>query len=122
MAIQPINADLRLAQLLGDDSLIAQAPGTSSAAPLGSAAAFSPDRPLSGNMFDDVLNKTIEALNGVSNSEFYANQMIDRYSRGEVELHDVMVAQSKASVMVQMAVTTINGAVNTFKEITQMQI
>ncbi|MFA5034535.1 MAG: flagellar hook-basal body complex protein FliE [Candidatus Margulisiibacteriota bacterium] len=122
MAINPVNADLRLAQLLGDD-LVAQAPATSSAAPLGSAsAALTGDKPLSSNMFDDILNKSIEALNGVSKSEFHANQMIERYSRGEVELHDVMVAQSKMSVMVQMAVTTINGAVNTFKEITQMQI
>lgn len=122
MAINPVNADLRLAQLLGDD-LVAQAPATSSSAPLGSAAAaLTGDKPLSSNMFDDILNKSIEALNGVSKSEFHANQMIERYSRGEVELHDVMVAQSKMSVMVQMAVTTINGAVNTFKEITQMQI
>ena len=86
------------------------------------SAALTGDQPLSSNMFDDILNKTIEALNGVSKSEFHANQMIDRYAHGEVELHDVMVAQSKMNVMVQMAVTTINGAVSTFKEITQMQI
>ncbi|MFC1496361.1 hypothetical protein ACFL52_02995 [Candidatus Margulisiibacteriota bacterium] len=33
-----------------------------------------------------------------------------------------MIETSKLSVMVQLAVTTINQSVSTFKEITQMQI
>jgi flagellar hook-basal body complex protein FliE len=52
----------------------------------------------------------------------YANQLIDKYLKGEVELQDVMVVQSKMSIMVQLAITTINTAVNTFKEITQIQV
>jgi flagellar hook-basal body complex protein FliE len=78
--------------------------------------------PLTGNPFDDVLAKAIEALDGVSRSELYTNQLIDKYVRGEAELQDVMIAQSKMSVMSQLAVTTVNAAVNTFKEITQLQI
>jgi flagellar hook-basal body complex protein FliE len=48
--------------------------------------------------------------------------MVEKYAKGEADLQDVMVAQSKMSVMVQLAVTTVNAAVGTFKEITQMQI
>jgi flagellar hook-basal body complex protein FliE len=117
--INPINAEIRLAQILGEDFL-AQAP---SAAP-GPAPAAEPAGPSSfaGNPFEDILSRAIDALEGVSRSEIYANRQIDRYLRGEVELHEVMLAQSKMSIVVQLAVTTINSAVTTFKEITQMQI
>ena len=69
-----------------------------------------------------MLSQAISALEGVSRSEVYANQLVSQYLKGEVDLKDVMVAQAKMSIMVQLAVTTINSAVNTFKEITQMQI
>jgi flagellar hook-basal body complex protein FliE len=114
-AIGPISPETRLAQILGDDFDVAQ---VSPAAAPGPAEKTT----LAGSPFDDVLAKAIDALNSVSASERYADQMVNRYVRGEVELHDVMVAQSKMSIMVQLAVTTINTAVTTFKEITQMQI
>ena len=118
-AIRPVSAETRLAQILGDDS-IAQVDSTSPAnLPVGDMVN---KMDLSGSPFDDILSKAISALNSVSNSERYADQLVNGYLRGEVELHEVMVAQSKASLMVQMAVTTINSAVTTFKEITQMQI
>ena len=118
-SIDPISAELRLAQILGEDFL-AQAP---TAAP-GPTPAVGPagSTEFTGNPFEDVLARAINALEGVSRSEIYANQMVDRYLRGEVELKDVMVTQAKMSIMVQLAVTTINSAVNTFKEITGMQI
>jgi flagellar hook-basal body complex protein FliE len=117
--INPVQAELRLAQILGDDYL--------AQAPQGVAAPAVPAAPggtveFSGNMFEDVLAKSIEALNGVSQTEMHANQLIQGYLRGEVELHDVMLAQSKMSIMVQLAVTTVNAAVTSFKEITQMQV
>ncbi len=117
--IDPIRAEMRLAELLGED-LLAQAP---QAAP-GPAPAAEPSQRAEypGNIFDDILAQAIEALDGVSRSEIYANQLIDGYLRGEVELHEVMVAQAKMNIMVQLAVTTVNTAVTTFKEITQMQI
>jgi flagellar hook-basal body complex protein FliE len=110
---------MRLAQILGDDYLAQAAEPVARANPAGAPA----ERVnFTGSPFEDVMARAIEALNGVSRSEFYANQMIDGYLRGEVELHDVMVAQSKMSIMVQLAVTTVTSAVNTFKEIIQMQI
>ena len=75
-----------------------------------------------GNVFDEVLGKAIDALNGVSEVELTANQLIDDYAVGKAELSDVMVATAKMTVAVQLAVTAITSAVNTFKEITQMPI
>jgi flagellar hook-basal body complex protein FliE len=48
--------------------------------------------------------------------------LIDQYVKGQADLQDVMIASSKASVLIQMAVTTINLAVTTFKEITAIQV
>jgi flagellar hook-basal body complex protein FliE len=48
--------------------------------------------------------------------------MVNSYLRGEVELHEVMLAQSKMSIQIQLAMTVINSAVTSFKEITQMQV
>lgn len=119
-AINPINnAELKLAQILGDDYLV-QAPQSS--AGLTPAAEAIGSTKLSGNPFEDILAKAIDALEGVSRSEIYADQLVEKYLRGEAELHQVMVAQSKAGIMVQLAVTAINSAVTTFKEITQMQV
>ena len=117
--INPIDAELRLAQILGEDFLT-EAPGSVPAAAPGVSAGQRTE--FSGNPFEDVLSKAIDSLEGISRSEIYANELIDKYLLGEVELQEVMVAQSKMSIMIQLAVTTINSAVTTFKEITQMQI
>ncbi len=105
--------DLRIAQLLGPDN----------AAPAAAPAAAEGEGALSQTSpFEDILGRAVNALNGVSKAEMTANQMIDGYVRGQVDLQDVMVQSSKMNIMVQMAVTTVNLAVNTFKEITQMQV
>jgi len=75
-----------------------------------------------GSVFDDILGKAIETLNDVSKTEFTANNLIDEYTVGKAELSDVMIATAKMSIAVQLAVTAITSAVNTFKEITQMAI
>jgi flagellar hook-basal body complex protein FliE len=121
--IDPVRAEQRLAQLMGDDFLaqapaLAQSPAISSSSSSEAVARTE----LTGNPFEDMLNKAIESLEGVSRTENYANQVVDRYLRGEAEIADVMIAQSKMSVMVQLAVTTVNTAVSTFKEITQIQV
>ena len=121
--IDPISAEQRLSQLLGEDELFAQAPVAPGAGITPTAAAPAAENVnFSGNMFDDILSKTIQSLENVSRSEVYANNLVSGYVKGEVELQEVMAAQAKMSIMVQMAVTTINSAVNTFKEVTQMQI
>ena len=75
-----------------------------------------------GNIFDQMLGRAVDALNNVSETEWNANKLIDGYVAGKVELSDVMVATSKMNVAVQLAVTTITTAVSTFKEITQISI
>jgi len=89
--------------------------------------AISPVAPAAGtskseSIFDQVLGRAVDALNSVSQTEMNANRLIDDYIAGKVELSDVMIATSKMTIAVQLAVTTITSAVSTFKEITQMPI
>lgn len=116
--IDPIDAEMKLAQILGEDFLTEapQAAHQPNGVEAGSPVKFS------GNPFEDVLARAIDALDGISRTEMRTNQLIDKYMRGEVELQEVMVAQAKMGIMVQLAVTTITSAVTTFKEITQMQV
>ncbi len=110
-AIDPLS--LRLAQLLGEEEV---------AAPLAPPRVTEAGGLFPTSPFEDILSRAVNALEGVSKAEVSANQLIDRYVRGEVDLQDVMVQTSKMNIMVQLAVTTVNLAVNTFKEITQMQV
>jgi flagellar hook-basal body complex protein FliE len=75
-----------------------------------------------GSIFDQMLGRAIDSLNSVSESEMNANKLIDSYINGKAELSDVMMATSKMTIAVQLAVTTITTAVSSFKEITQMPI
>jgi flagellar hook-basal body complex protein FliE len=91
--------------------------------PVLSPAPAAPAAPAgSESIFDKVLGRAVDALNNVSETEMNANKLIDNYIAGKVELSDVMIATSKMTVAVQLAVTTITSAVSTFKEITGMQI
>lgn len=72
--------------------------------------------------FEDILNKAMDSLEGVSKLENQSNELINKYVQGQVELSDVMLTAAKANIAVQLAVTVITSAVNTFKEITQMQV
>jgi len=113
--IQPL--DLKIAELLGNDELVAAQPTVSAQSILPKT-----DFQYSNSPFEDVLNKAVDSLKSVSQSEIHANQMIDKYTKGQADMQDVMVATSKMNIMIQFAVTTVNTAVSTFKEITQMQI
>lgn len=108
--IKPV--ELRLAQLIGEEKT--QSPQSLGIAP--------PAGELKTSPFEDILSQAVNALDGVSQQEIKANQMIDSYLKGTVELSDVMLETSKLGIMVQLAVTTVNTAVSTFKEITQMQV
>ena len=79
-------------------------------------------RAFTGNPFEDILSRAVDAMEDVSKTEIYANELINRYVEGKAELSDVLVATAKASIAVQLAVTTITTAVTTFKEITQMPV
>ena len=70
------------------------------------------------NFFDNAL----ESLEGVSATENRADALIEQFIAGKVDMPDVMIAMAKANLEVQFAVTTVTSVVNTFKEMTQMQI
>ena len=84
------------------------------------AAAARPEP--TGNIFDQMLGRAVNALEGVSETEMNANRLIDDYVAGKAELSDVMLATSKMTIAVNLAVTAITTVVTSFKEITQMQI
>jgi flagellar hook-basal body complex protein FliE len=111
--IDPLH--LRLAQLIGEEE-----PVTSTTPVTGPARGAQIE--LGGSPFEDILGRAVDSLEGLSRSERTANDLIDRYVKGQADLQDVMVETSKLNIMVQLAVTTINLAVTTFKEITQMQV
>lgn len=104
--------------------LMAQIMGTESASPVEpvKGPAGNQEIKTSSSVFDDMLSKAVDALEGVSNTEAAANQAMEGYIRGEMDVSEVMVATAKMNIAVQLAVTTVTSAVNTFKEITQMQI
>lgn len=108
-----------------DPNLLAQIMGPEEAAPAAPAAAE--EQGITGiksgtSPFEDMLSKAIDSLEGISKMQNDTNVLINRYIEGRADLSDVMIATSKTGLMVQLAVTTVTSAVNTFKEITQMQI
>ncbi|MEK7376508.1 MAG: flagellar hook-basal body complex protein FliE [Candidatus Margulisiibacteriota bacterium] len=76
----------------------------------------------SPSLFDDILGKAVNALEGVSKTEASANQAMNAYINGQIDVSEVMVETAKMNIAVQLAVTAVTSAVNTFKELTQMQI
>ena len=104
-----------LAQIMGPET----APSTPA---VGQPSAASTETKTSSLTFDDILGKAVNALDGVSNVENQANLMMEKYMKGQVDVSDVMIATAKMNIAVQLATATVTSAVNTFKEITQMQI
>ena len=79
-------------------------------------------RPVTGNLFEDMLGKAMDSLQGVSVSEVKANSLIHGYLEGKVDLVDVVTAVSELNFMVQLTQTVAQSAIQSFKEITSMQI
>ena len=75
-----------------------------------------------GDPFKNFFENALESLEGVSAMESRADTLVQQYIAGEVDMPEVMVAMAKANLAVQFAVTTVTSVVNTFKEMTQMQI
>ena len=107
-----------------DPNLIAQILGPDDNAPIANPV----QQPAAGigvntsNTFDSLFQKAVESLEGVSKLENNSNVLMNQYVQGQAEVSDVMIATAKMNLAVQLAVTTLTSAVNTFKEITQMQI
>lgn len=104
--------------------LLAQIMGTESADPVQTSQPVqSEPRIATDNItFDNVLQKAVDSLEGVSKTEVQADKMMEKYIRGQADASEVMIATAKMNIAVQLAVTVVTSAVNTFKEITQMQV
>ncbi len=72
--------------------------------------------------FDDILQRAVGSLEEVSKIENDANLLIQQYTEGKADISDVMIATAKMNLSVQLAVAVVTSVVNTFKEMTQMQI
>ena len=103
---------------IGLSRVLTESAGVSGVGP-GAAAA---GKPATGNIFEDVLNKAMESLQGVSATENKTDALIQGYLDGKVDLMDVMTASSELSMVVQLATTVATQAVASFKEITSIQI
>lgn len=114
-SIDPLH--LKLTQLIGEDEIfgtvsVNQTPEINQEAKVD----------FGQNSFENMLSKATESLENISKVEAQANDMMRKYASGQVGIQEAMLATSKMSIMVQFAVTVINTAVSTFKEITQMQV
>lgn len=115
--INPLH--IKLAQLMGEDPMLPPpSVNPSASAPQVGGTEFK----YTGSPFEDMLGRAVDSLEKLSGQERVTNQLINSYVRGEADLQDVMVQSSKLAIQVQLAVTVINLAVTTFKEITQMQV
>jgi flagellar hook-basal body complex protein FliE len=77
---------------------------------------------LDKNPFQSVLDKAVESLNKVSETDRRAEALIKKYVDGEVDMAEVMIEVEKANLSVQLALTIINTGVQTAKEVLQMPV
>ncbi|SMB82493.1 flagellar hook-basal body complex protein FliE [Desulfonispora thiosulfatigenes DSM 11270] len=74
------------------------------------------DKPSFGNILQQNLDK-------VNNIQKEADKITESFLAGEpVELHDVMLSMEKADLAMQLTVQVRNKLVQSYKEISQMQI
>ncbi len=103
-----------MAQIMGPDAISVPSNSAGAVGDVNVGQSTSP--------FDMILNKAVDSLESVSKVESQTNALINSYIAGKADLSDVMIATAKMNIAVQLAVTTVTSTVNTFKEITQIQI
>lgn len=74
------------------------------------------------SLFDDMLSQMVDALNTVSATDEKANKLMADYLQGKASLTETMTTSAQSAVMIQLAVTVLNQAVASFKEVLSMQI
>jgi len=72
--------------------------------------------------FQDFLDKAVDALQDVSDTEFQNNKLIKDYTQGKASIDDVMISTSQLTLAMSLATTVIQNTVTTFKEIQQMNV
>ncbi len=77
---------------------------------------------LNDNLFQIALEKAVDGLNRISQQEIKSDLLIQGYVEGTVPLEEVIIQMEKATVAISLAMTVINSAVQTTKEILQMAV
>jgi flagellar hook-basal body complex protein FliE len=68
-------------------------------------------------------NALKNALNNVNEAQIVSDQKTEALARGEINnLHDVMIASQKASILLQTTVQIQNKVIDAYKEVMRMQI
>jgi flagellar hook-basal body complex protein FliE len=68
-------------------------------------------------------NHLKEAINQVNAAQVQSDVLTGKMARGEqVDLHNVMIASQKSSVMLQTALEVRNKAIEAYQEIMRMQV
>jgi flagellar hook-basal body complex protein FliE len=77
----------------------------------------------SGDVHQQFSTYLKNAINEVNNSQVASNQITTKLVNNEgVELHDVLIAQQKASVAMQLTMEVRNKGVEAYQEIMRMQV
>jgi len=70
--------------------------------------------------FSDLLKQSLEAVNNAQNE---SDKLTNDFVSGKpVELHDVMIASQKASILLQTTIEVRNKVVEAYQEIMRMQV
>lgn len=70
--------------------------------------------------FSTVLKQTLE---GVNNAQLNADKMTNDFISGKsIELHNVMIASEKASILLHTTIEVRNKAVEAYQEMMRMQV
>jgi flagellar hook-basal body complex protein FliE len=72
--------------------------------------------------FQQCLDQAVEALQGISQVEFKANDLTMKYAQGSGSVEDVVFANNQLSLSMALATSVVNTSVQTFKEILQTQV
>ncbi|MBM7618984.1 flagellar hook-basal body complex protein FliE [Bacillus tianshenii] len=77
----------------------------------------------SGDVHQQFSGYLKDALNEVNNSQIASNEVTRKLVNNEgVELHDVLIAQQKASVALQLTMEVRNKGIEAYQEIMRMQV
>ncbi|MGD6775377.1 flagellar hook-basal body complex protein FliE [Sutcliffiella horikoshii] len=77
----------------------------------------------SGDVHQQFSTYLKDALNEVNNAQVASNQITTKLVNNEgVELHDVLIAQQKASVAMSLTMEVRNKGVEAYQEIMRMQV
>ena len=83
-----------------------------------------PSKPQAAGKGDDFGQMLVNALEEVNGAQGSAKSMQDDFLSGrkDVDIHDVMIAQEKASTALQLTLAVRNKALEAFQEINRMPI